>query len=51
MENGTTYLEQEPGSKLYAGKPTDEIEENWSDLLQSIIIVPPEYLNTTNELF
>jgi hypothetical protein len=50
LENGTTYLEREPGSKLYAGKPTDEIDENWSNLLQSMIIDPPEYLNTTNEV-
>jgi hypothetical protein len=46
MENGTTYLEREPGSKIYAGPPTDEIDENWGKLLQSILPVPHLCLDT-----
>ncbi|RDW64616.1 hypothetical protein BP6252_10267 [Coleophoma cylindrospora] len=35
FENGSTYLERDPGSKLYAGTPTDEIDENWRYLVQN----------------
>jgi len=50
FDNGTTYLEREIGSKIYAGKPTDEIDRNWRDLLHSPMIVPPSSFSTTNKL-
>lgn len=35
FDNGTTYLEHDPESVRFVGKPSKEIDENWDNLLQS----------------